>query len=334
MSKKRWITVRRPAWQSAAIRTTRYQSARRYSPFANEILRFLAVHRTATADQLQRALSSHFGADRTGRSVRMHLQTLASTGDVRVIRAQAVAGQNIYLITGRGLRKVADERIEVDARRRRSPSGSHLPHELLITEFAVLLRKTAGPESGIQIRWEERFGFQQYDCFRGLIPDYAFLVEHHEGLKAYFAEISSGEESSTRFRQKLEAYALWSETDEAQRFLVDLYQEHGARQPQPRFWLLCIVHQRFNHADDARLRKFVNAAIDVPPAIRRRCWCATAEAISTADNLAVVIWLRLGDLEPAFGEAQGLQGLQRRRRLAEAQIKLPRHCLFPTEVTP
>ncbi len=289
------------------------------------------MHRTATALQVRRFFHHRFG---TLRSARMHLQTLAAEGDLEVVRSQTIGGPNVYLITNRGLRKVAVDRDESFGLHRRRPTGSHLPHELLITEFAVQLRESERQLTGLRIEWAERFGIQRHDCFRGLVPDYAFLFQHSHGRLACLVEVSSGEESIIRLRQKLMTYSLWIETDDAQRFLVDLYRRHGASRPRPEFRLLCVMHRRRGEEDDAALRQLVRAAADGPPSMRRRIWCTTAQALAEEGTLEAAIWLRLADVEGAFEEAASTSGRALSRRLAAAQRTAPRQSLFPKEAGP
>jgi hypothetical protein len=188
------------------------------------------------------------------------------------------------------------------------------------------------PES--KILWNERFGFYREPCFRGLIPDYAFLIRHRLDMNAYLVEVSSGEESITRFRQKLIAYELWIESEASQQFLVELYRKHGAQQPRPQFRLLCVMHNRRDQRDDIRLRDLVYAAADVPTKVRRKTWCTTAQAIIETADISAPIWLRLKDLEPAFQASEGAPRRQLHRQLANAQQLAPRRSLFPIEVAP
>jgi hypothetical protein len=326
MSSNPCITVRRPAWLLAETKVVRYRRARRYSPLAHGVLQFVAFHRTATAQQIYRHDPQLFGMTRSGRSMRMHLQTLAAAGDLQVVRGP-VNTPNVYLITGQGLRNAGNGNMELVPARRRRPSGSHLPHELLITEIAVLLNEVVWKLPSFTVPWQERFGFRRHLCFGGLVPDYAFVIKHTGGLSVCFVEVSSGEESTTRFREKLTAYQLWSDTDVAQQFLIELYRTHGASQPRPQFRLLCVMHSRLGQNDDARLLQLVDAAAGIDTDMRRRLWCTTAELVGKSKDLAGPIWLRLGELESAFIES----GPRRRRALREKLVTANRHSLLPTE---
>jgi hypothetical protein len=263
----------------------------------------------------------------------MHLQTLAAAGDLEVVRSCGVGGPNIYLITGRGLRNASDGEVATGTSRRRRPSGSHLPHELLITELATLLHESARKLSGIEIAWEERFRFHFNPCFQGVVPDYAFLTNQSEGQLASFVEVSSGEDSTTRLRQKLAAYEAWSECDQTRQFLIELYGRHGASRPRPHFRLLYVMHNRRGFADDRCVEQLARAATEATPALRRRIWCTTAAALATASNLCAPIWLRFADMEASFSsEMHAVR--ERHRRLAAACRSVRRGSLFSNTEAP
>jgi hypothetical protein len=314
------------AWQLAQVHVARYRATRCYSRHAAELLSFFAMHRTATASQVGRYFWDRFG---TERSTRMHLQTLAAQRDLEIVRSRGAGALNIYRITERGLRSVGDETASVPLRRRR-PAGSHLAHELLATEVAVLLRQAAKQSPTLQVLWDDRFGLCRFPCFRSLVPDYAFLSRHGQGRLVFLVEVSSGEESTTRLRDKLLSYAVWSDSSESQQFLVDLYRSHGATQPRPHFRLLWVMHNRLGQSDEVRLLQLLQAAADTPPAVRHRMWCTTANTLGTASTLNAPVWLPLHDLAEAFDLAQGGRGRDFHRHLAVAQRSLPRQGLFPS----
>src|SRR5206468_329828 len=128
--------------------------------------------------------------------------------------------------------------------RRRLPTGSHFLHELLITEVAVSLAHAVRARTDLSLPWEKRFGLIRTPAFTDLIPDYAFLLKHPQGLIACLVEVTSGEDSPTRIGQKLTEYANWSVNPVAQEFLTDLYRRHGAKDPRPQYRLVLVVHDR------------------------------------------------------------------------------------------
>jgi hypothetical protein len=332
MSRNQCISAHKPAWQLHAIRPARFRSARQYSRFSPDLLKFFAFHRTATARQVLRFHSELLGDRRSERSVRMHLQTLVAAGDLAVLRARGMNEPNLYIVTGKGLRAVGDS-FQLSADRRRRPTGSHLAHELLISEIAIGIRETTRQLPSLTIEWEERFGFAKHDCFGELVPDYAFLASQAGRRMVCLAEVSSGEESVTRLQEKLLAYEIWSDTDEAQRFLIELYRARGASQPKAHFRLLCVMHNRLAGEDELRVRQLLQAAAELTPIMRRRIWCTTADALGTASDFAAPIWLRLSDFESLFGEP-GANRRKLTRALSKAINAASRHALFLREAGP
>jgi hypothetical protein len=299
----------------------KYPRARRLSEFSRELLGFFFLHRTATARQVQRAFSNRFG---TERAVRMHLQTLARHGLLEALRGHARTGPNVYVMTAKGLQAIGEDTALGQVSRRRS-TGSHFEHELLITELAVRLEAEARKRQ-IQIPWKERFELARHACFGTLIPDYGFLFIHSQGRQVCFVEASSGEESTTRLQQKLEAYAVWSETRESREFLTRLYLNSGAREPRATFRCLWIMHNRLPGGDDLRLRQLAYAASQLTAEQRSRVWCTTAASLFSAP--LTPRWVRLSDLEGVLSQRPTNREWQRQvaRRLASAA----RHGLFPT----
>jgi hypothetical protein len=184
-----------PLITSRPVRT-RHRASRRTSRYADQLLPFIAFHRTVIASHVERMFPHVF---RTDRATRMHLQTLVTTGDLACMRT-SVTEPNVYVITTKGLRTV-DDNPDVNGVvpvRRHRPTGSHVAHELLITEVAVSLAEAVGVRPDLTMPWHERFGFIQHPAFRRLIPDYGFLLQHAQGRLACFVEVFSGEESPTR----------------------------------------------------------------------------------------------------------------------------------------
>ena len=263
----------------------------------------------------------------------MHLQTLVAYGDLTVVRGQGAVGRpNIYLITRQGLRKSGQGTGHMGNdhwRPRRRPTGCHGAHELLITEIAVLLAETVRARPNLNLRWTERFGFSGQSAFQQLVPDYGFLFQHNKGLLVCLVEVSSGEESSTRFGQKLRKYAQWGVSPEGQGFLIDLYREHGARTPQPRFRLLFVAENRRTGNDTIRLRQIFAEALRLPRAIQRQIWATTVESLKDTSGVDAPVWMRGADIESAVPRYKSLSRAKRDRFLASVLDGLPKHRLFP-----
>jgi len=258
---------------------TPVRTSRRYSRHAMTVLSFFARHRLALAAHVQRMFPDLFQSDR---GTRMHLQTLVARRELDVREGHGIGQANVYSITQRGLRTIR-ETDDGDAfpDRHRRPTGSHLLHELLITEIAVATAEAVRQRPDLAIPWDERFGFTRHPAFRDLIPDYAYLLRHASGLLACFVEVQSGEESPTRVAAKLQAYAEWAATPATEDFLLDLYRRHGAQTPRPQFRLLLVVHDRRGVVDATRLRQCLGATLTLPRSMRHRTWLVGASDLAT-----------------------------------------------------
>ena len=301
--------------------------SRRYSRHARMLLSFFVRHRTALAVHVQRMFPDLFHTDR---GTRMHLQTLIARRELDVREGHGTGVANVYCLTQRGLR-VAQESDDTHAvpDRRRPPTGSHLLHELLVTEIAVATVEAVRQRSDLAIPWEERFGFALQRAFRDLIPDYGYLLRHPQGLLACFVEVQSGEESSTRVEAKLHSYAAWATTPAAEDYLIDLYQRHGAQAARPQFRLLLVVHDRRGAVDTTRLRQCLGATLTLPRAMRHRVWFVGASDLAGAASTDAPVWVRAKDLDACDVAWDTISKKERRIRLRRAFPQLPRHHLFP-----
>ena len=318
---------------SGPARPGNQRRARRYSRFAPQLLEFFAFHRTALASHVQRAFPGLFSLDRT---TRLHLQTLVAHGDLTTIRESGVGRPNVYSITTRGLRRAAESGSTVVVPgKRRPPAGSHLHHELLITELATSIHAAARIRADIRIRWQERCGFNRYPAFCDVVPDYAFLLHHTSGRLVCLVEVSSGEESATKLAAKLHTYAAWADSPEAAQFLMRAYQAAGAQQPRPTFRLLVVVHNRRTGIDATRLRQVFAGVLELPAAMQQRVWATTVSELGRATGIAARIWWSGAELTKVAADYQGLSRHRRTPYLTRALAVAPRHTLFPApEPTP
>jgi hypothetical protein len=209
----------------------------KYSIHATSVLPFMAFHRVALASQVRRALPRCFASDR---SARRHLQTLVNAGDLRCLTYDDPCRPNVYIISDQGLDRACDympvvpESIPVH---REEPRGDHLLHELLITEVAIGRYEFFRGNAAFHHLWEERFGFHILPAFTDVIPDYAQAFRGPQGCLIDFVEVLSGERSITRVQEKLHKWSDWSESLEAQEFLLRSYRRFGAQSPKPVFRL-------------------------------------------------------------------------------------------------
>lgn len=305
--------------------------ARRYSQHASSLLEFFAQHRMALAAHIHRRFPKHFGTDRT---VRLHLQTLVSRKELKVLRFQAFGRPNVYLLTNRGLESfqqrmhAASETVSL-ARPRPVPASNRLLHELLITEFAVGVAEACRKREDLELLWEERWGLHRVPAFSSLIPDYAFLFRCHSGMMVCLTEVLSGEESPVRIGEKLEKYALWAQSREAREFLAVLYRYFGATSPESHFRLLVIAQNRRTGNDTVRLRQVVKASFDLPPSVQSRLWITTVSALKEAQDIDVPIWICGQDLADVACYWKAVLPRRRPQLLMKLTKRLPRRPLFP-----
>ena len=305
----------------------RGQSGRLYSRYGQEVLEFFAMHRAALASQVRRQFPSYFGADRT---VRLHLQTMVEAGELVKAQRQGIGEADVYLITAKGLRRASPSIEAGEYRRwRRRQTASHLQHELLITELAVSTTEAAARRRDLALPWQARFSLGSEPRLRLLVPDYGFLFKHASGQMICLVEVSSGEDSPTRIREKLLKYTIWSDSAEGGEFLVELYQRNGAKNARSQFRLLLVLQDRRTGNDAARLRQAAAAAIELEPAMQSRLWLTTVQQLTEQGSAASAVWIRGSDLMTAAGHLLAVSGRERSRLLDGELRALPLHQLFP-----
>ncbi len=299
-------------------------TSRRYSRYAGRLLAFCARHRTVVADHVTRQFRDLVGGDR---NTRLHLQTLVARGELTVRREHGTGRPNVYLITARGLRSAGDV-----GGRHRLPSGSHVTHELLITETAVSVGECVRARSDLSLLWDARFELAQHSAFAGIVPDYAFLFAQPQGRLLCLVEVSSGVESATRLGEKVDQYAEWSESNKGRRFMTDLYRRFGAKDPRPVFRLLFLVQNRRTGKDDSRLAELLNEVVRRPTGLERRVWATTVTSLSEAGSVDGAIWMRGDEVRKNLREWERLPKNARRRYVSRQLDALPHHRLFPPGV--
>lgn len=309
----------------------RGRSGRRYSRYAGEVLQFFSMNRMATAEHVRRYFSSLFRAERT---VRLHLQTLTEAGDLSKLPHRHLGEPGMYVITSRGLKNAGSISDPGEYQQwKRRQAGSHAGHELLITEFAVRLAEAVRARSDLTIPYQERFGLAAEPLLRPVVPDYGFAFKHSTGQMLCFVEVSCGEESSTRLRNKLVTYAEWSRTPAAREFITGVYHRCGATAPRPEFRLLFVLQNRRTGNDVVRMRQLIAASMQIDPDLRRRLWLTTNVALMHHPALEQMIWTRGKDLDAIDREVANVAGAARRRLFHQLAAALPVHPLFPHEAS-
>jgi hypothetical protein len=264
----------------------------------------------------------------------MHLQTLVANGDLSVREGPGIGQANVYSLTQKGLRIIHKERdSDVDSLRhlrRRSPTGSHFLHELLITELAVSVAQATRARADLSLPWQARFGLIRSPAFRDLVPDYALLLKHAQGLLVCLIEVISGEDSPTRIGQKLREYATWSMNPIAHEFLTALYRKYGAQDPRAHYRLLLVVQDRRSTNDRARVRQILWQTLSLSRTMRQRIWIASVAELAGAKSIDEPLWMRGRDLDAHLAGWETRSEREQRRAFHTIVRGLERHRLFPS----
>lgn len=280
------------------------------------ILAFVHRNRFAVASQIQRRFADVLRSDRTARR---HLEEMEALGYLGVAPARGVSPlfPKVYYVTGRGVRRLREclaaqgkswEATRVDRRGRHTREGygaEQLVHEILITEFLLSVWQIGESDPNVKVLAVQRRSLVKHPAFRftiagkttQLIPDAMFLCRHNPGgMACYFVEMDTGSMNRKQLSEKLQRYAVWSESAGGQQYLTNLYDRHGATEPRPVFRLLIVTRDRTSGDDQRRLAEVATVTSQLPQRIRNRIWLTTVARIhihsSTVDNLlAPAVWV-------------------------------------------
>jgi hypothetical protein len=165
----------------------------------------------------------------------------------------------IYRITGRGRRRLREglqkhhgsgSPAYVDRWRGDGSSAEHLLHEVLMTEVMLQFDLTVQQRADLELLSMQRRSLERHPAFLfdagvgscRLKPDGMFLYRQQErGLMCCFVELDNGTESGKQLRAKFARYAGWVVSAACEAYLRDLYQRHGARQPQAVFRVIVVA---------------------------------------------------------------------------------------------
>jgi hypothetical protein len=316
---------------------------RKERPHFAAILGFVYRNRFAVASQIQRRLSSALRSDRTARR---HLEELEALGYLGVVPARGAGPlfPKVYYVSGRGVRRLGELLSErgkawrpscVDRRGRDSGEGygaEQIIHEILITEFLLAVWQTIEQRTDLELLTFQRRSLAKHPAFGLAVggrntrvrPDAMFVFRHQcEGMSCCFLELDNGTMNAKQIRAKFARYAAWSQSAPSQHYLINLYGQHGAKEPRPVFRLLVVARSRTGLDDDGRLSELRTAASRLPTGLRQRVWLTTVAALREHQHddppLGANVWQRLGDsqrpAELGLVEKQAAPGL--------------RHSLFP-----
>jgi hypothetical protein len=263
------------------------------------IISFVYRNRLCIASQVQRRFSKFLRSDRTARR---HLEELQALGllDVMPGRGLGRVFPKVYYVTGKGLRRLresfaANGKSWTPSRRDRSGrrtdeglSADHVIHELLVTEFMLGIWQTVEARADLELLKVERRSLAKHPSFQvtvanrqtRLVPDAMFLFRQAgAGMCCCFLELDNGTMNPKQIRRKFARYAAWAQSSAGQKYLIELYKRHGAKEPMPTFRLLLVARSRTGLDDDARLAELVAAAKRAPGAVQGRLWMTTVAAL-------------------------------------------------------
>jgi hypothetical protein len=226
----------------------------------------------------------------------------------------------VYYVTGRGVRRLKkayaqqgsswrEGRVDRQGRSAQEGYGSdRLIHEILTTEFLLALWQTIQSRQDLKLLSVQRRSLAKHPAFAvmiggklsRLIPDALFVFsQQDQGMCCCFLELDNGTMNAKQIRRKFLRYENWTRSQQGQRYLSGLYQQHGAKDPRPAFRLLMVARSRTGQADDSRLAELLATAERSPSMICDRLWLTTVAALRERQQdvspLAANVWLRAND---------------------------------------
>ena len=303
----------------------------RLSHLQENVLRFFCVHRIATANLIQRTYPTEFPYHK--KTMRC-LRALVEHGLLNEHKPATKFDDILFTITEEGYRlarDLPDIDLGIIPYKYEAPTGKQADHELLITETAVRLYEYAMSRRGVQILKDGRFG-NDGGAFSTKIPDFRFLSADANGLMLHLVEVIAGSES-TDVRETFEGWDAWRRTEEAQQYLLDLYRQYGAEQPQVELRVDCIIHSRnWKYTDAWKERLVLQQSMQVSKWLQARIQTTTVTALSAAiDNGMGInhpIWHRGADLIDEHRSRWEIGEYAHARDFDAVVQQLPTHSLF------
>lgn len=262
---------------------------------------FVYRNRYSIASQIQRRFAHVIKSDRTARR---HLAELQALGwlDLTPTRGTSPLFPKVYHVSGRGGRKLREALtakgkpgyiIRVDRRRGDGYSADHVLHEVLITEFMLMVWESAQRDGELELLRVERRSIPSHPAFKvalrskatRLEPDAMFLHrEGDRGMMCNFVEIDTGSMTKQQLKAKFYRYETWAQSNAGQSFLRDLYQQHGANEPRAAFRILIVVADASRTTSSGRVGQIRDAATGFST-ICRRLWVTDASTLHEGSQL-------------------------------------------------
>ena len=260
------------------------------------VLTFVYRNRFAIAEQIRRRFSHIL---KSGRTTRRHLVEMESLGWVDVVptRGTSPLWPKTYYCTARGARKLRESLaakgkpghiIRVDRRRREGYSVDHVLHEVLTTEFMLMVWESMRASDDLELLRIERRSIPSQPAFKvalrskmtRLEPDALFLYrERNCGMMCCFVEIDTGSMTRQQLKAKFYRYEKWSQAECGRQFLLDLYRRNGAQEPKAAFRILTIAARTPMSKPSNRVESILEAARGFPT-IARRLWVASTDTLT------------------------------------------------------
>jgi hypothetical protein len=277
-------------------------------------LGFAYRNRFVVSSQVQRRFSQYL---RSSRTTRRHLEEMESLGYLGVVptRNTSPLFPKVYYVTGKGVRQLRQayaaqgktwEASRIDRKGRNVKEGysaDHVVHEILLTEFLLAVWQTVQGRPDLELLTMQRRSLAKHPAFHisfgnrtsQLKPDALFMFRQRAGgMLICCVEMDTGSMNAKQIRAKFARYDAWSQSAPGQQYLVDLYEQHGAKKPRPTFRLLMVTQSRTGLDDGRRLAGLCAAANRGPASVRKRIWLTTVAALreQQQDPLNANIWLR------------------------------------------
>ena len=285
----------------------------RWRPHFLPILAFVYRNRFAVASQIQRRFAEALPSDRTARR---HLAELEATECLSVAHTRSTSPlfPKVYYVTGRGVRNIEKSLRERgipgrccrrDRRRADAYTPEHVLHEILTTEFLMDVWESCRIRDDLELLSVQRRALERHSAFaidgRGrharLKPDAMFLYRQGKGMMCCFLEMDNGTMNPRQMQSKFGRYGTWARSSRAIEFLLTLYRQHGAGNPQPTFRILVVTRHRSTGTDQRRLKGLLKLAGTLHPQLGHRMRFATVADFASARSHALPIcdssWYRL-----------------------------------------
>lgn len=341
----------------------------RLLPHYPAVVEFVYNHRFATGLQIKQRFPAYMRAERTRC---YQLSSLVQLGYLATasVRSTAPNFPYVYFATRRGINLIksayADLGVDwsgtaTEQIRSRGLALTSILHEILLTEFDLMMQRSIESRGDLRLllterrffRRDKQLRFWHENRIRQVVPDSGYVIRRggestagtaNEGPMMYFVEFDNGSMSVARLREKYERYEQWSRSEEADQYFATVYGRETDSSRPSNFRLLVVAHaNRPDVSDRRRLLDLFTPLLSLSSRMRDRVWLTTAEQLrrcqAEPQPMATPIWLRARDARSWMGEyhtmlARRQRGsghkllTHQRRFVAERLDELPQHAVL------